>query len=49
MKPLETTFITRLSPYGIGIGRNEPDLLRWIGTFVFFRKNNGDLGKIYEK
>jgi polar amino acid transport system substrate-binding protein len=46
---LETKFITRLSPYGIGIRRHDPDLLRWVNTFVFFHKNNGDLGKIYEK
>jgi polar amino acid transport system substrate-binding protein len=46
---LETKFITRLSPYGIGIRRNDPDLLRWVNTFVFFHKNNGDLGRIYEK
>ncbi len=48
-KQLETKFITRLSPYGIGIRRNDPDLQRWINTFVFFHKNNGDLARIYEK
>jgi polar amino acid transport system substrate-binding protein len=46
---LETKFITRLSPYGIGIRRGDPDMLRWLNTFVFFHKNNGDLTKIYEK
>ena len=48
-KQLETKFVTRLSPYGIGIRRGDPDLLRWVNTFVFFHRNNGDLAKIYEK
>jgi polar amino acid transport system substrate-binding protein len=48
-KQLETKFITRLSPYGIGLRRNDPDLLRWVNTFVFFHKSNGDLARIYEK
>jgi polar amino acid transport system substrate-binding protein len=37
------------TPYGIGIRRNDPDLLRWVNIFVFFHKNNGDLTKIHEK
>ena len=48
-KQLESKFVTRLSPYGIGIKRGDSDLLQWLNTFVFFHKNNGDLAKIYEK
>jgi polar amino acid transport system substrate-binding protein len=48
-KQLESKFVTRLSPYGIGIKRGDSDLLGWLNTFVFFHKNNGDLAKIYEK
>ena len=48
-KQLESKFVTRLSPYGVGIKRGDSDLLQWLNTFVFFHKNNGDLSKIYEK
>ena len=48
-KQLESKFVTRLSPYGIGVKRGDADLLQLLDTFVFFHKNNGDLTKIYEK
>ena len=35
--------------YGVGMRRNDPDLLHWINTVLFVHKQSGELGNIYEK
>ena len=35
--------------YAFAVRRNEIDLLHWVNVFVFFHRENGDLGRIYEK
>ena len=35
--------------YAIGMKHGEPDLLRWVDTFVFYHRVNGDLARIFEK
>jgi polar amino acid transport system substrate-binding protein len=35
--------------YAIGVKRGDPDLLRWLDTFVYFHRENGDLSRIYQK
>jgi len=35
--------------YGVGLRRNEPDLLHWLNTVLFVHSQSGELGKIYEK
>ena len=37
------------SYYGVGLRRNEPDLLHWLNTVLFVHKQSGELGQIYEK
>ena len=34
--------------YAIGMRRGDPDLLRWVNTWVFVNLHNGKLGKIYQ-
>lgn len=34
--------------YSIAVRRNEADLLQWVNTFIFFRRESGDLKRIYE-
>lgn len=35
--------------YGVGMRRGDPDLLRWVNTWVFFNLQNGKLGAIYRR
>lgn len=35
--------------YGVGLRRNEPDLLHWVNTVLFVHKQSGELAAIYEK
>ncbi|MGE0718335.1 MAG: transporter substrate-binding domain-containing protein, partial [Alphaproteobacteria bacterium] len=48
-KNLEIKYTIRLSPGAIGVRRNEPDLLQWVNTFVYFHKLNGDFARLFEK
>lgn len=45
----EIKYIIRLSPASIGVRRNEPDLLQWVNTFVFFHRENGDFDALHRK
>lgn len=35
--------------YGVGLRREQPDLLHWLNTVLFVHEQNGELGAIYEK
>jgi len=35
--------------YAFGVRRGDLDLLQWLNTFVFFRRDDGSLQRIYEK
>jgi len=43
----KTTYLE--SYYGVGLRRNEPDLLHWLNTVLFVHKQSGELGQIYQK
>ncbi len=43
----KTTYLQ--SFYGVGMRRNDPDLLHWVNTVLFVHEQSGELGKIYEK
>ena len=46
---LNARFILRLSPTHVGIQQGNPELLRWLDTFVFYHKTTGRLSEITEK
>ena len=48
-KNIELKFVIRLSPAHMAVRQGEPDLLRWLDTFIFFHKLNGNVGKLHEK
>lgn len=39
----------RRSYYAAGVRRDEPGLLHWVNTWIWFRLNDGSLGRIYQK
>lgn len=43
----KTTYLE--SFYGVGLRRNEPDLLHWLNTVLFVHRQSGELSAIYEK
>lgn len=43
----KTTYLE--SFYGVGLRRNDPDLLHWLNTVLFVHKQSGELAEIYEK
>lgn len=43
----KTTYLE--SFYGVGLRRDEADLLHWLNTVLFVHKQSGELGTIYEK
>lgn len=43
----KTTYLE--SFYGVGLRRNDPDLLHWLNTVLFVHKQSGELGRVYEK
>jgi polar amino acid transport system substrate-binding protein len=45
-KPLVAKFRIAESPPGIGVPRDEPDLLNWVNVFVYHSKLNGDLDRL---
>jgi polar amino acid transport system substrate-binding protein len=48
-KELESKFVVRTSYYAVGLRQGDPDLLRWVNTWIFFNTQNGQLAQIYEK
>jgi len=48
-KNYEVKFSMLTAWYSIGMKRGESDLLQWVNTFLFFRLQNGDLARIYQK
>ena len=48
-KKLESKFVLKESPGGIGLRRNEPELLNWVNVFVFHKKLSGDLDQLSRK
>lgn len=46
---LNAKFILRYSPTHIGIQQGNPELLRWLDTFVFYNHQNKALSKLTEK
>jgi polar amino acid transport system substrate-binding protein len=48
-KNFESKFPLRRGYYGIAVRRSDGELLQWVNTWVWFRKHNGDLARIYQK
>lgn len=46
---LNAKFIMRYSPTHIGIQQGNPELLRWLDTFVFYHMTTGKLSELTEK
>lgn len=46
---LNARFILRYAPTHIGIQQGNPELLRWLDTFVFYHMTTGKLSEITEK
>lgn len=47
--PLEAKIVFRYSPTHIGVPKGNPDMLRWLDTFVFYNLNNGKLSDLTEE
>lgn len=47
--PIEKKFVLLRQPNGITMRADQFNLLRWVNTFVYFTKNNGDLGALWQK
>ncbi len=48
-KGLETKFVIKDIPYAIGIRQNEPELQKWLNTWIDANTKNGRLGQIYQQ
>lgn len=48
-RPLDLKFILRRAPASIGLRQGDPDWMRWLETFVYFNKINGNLQELHEK
>lgn len=46
---LEPKFVIRVSSCHIGLRQGEPDLLRWVDTFVFHHRVTGHLNELHQK
>lgn len=46
---LNAKFILRYSPTHVGIQQGNPELLRWLDTFVFYHMTTGKLSELTEK
>ncbi|WP_035485393.1 transporter substrate-binding domain-containing protein [Geminicoccus roseus] len=46
---LNPKFIMRLAPTHIGLQQGNPELLRWLDTFIFYVKNEGWLSSLSEQ
>jgi polar amino acid transport system substrate-binding protein len=47
--PIEKKFILLRQPNGITMRADQFNLLRWVNTFVYYTKNNGELGALWQK
>ena len=45
-KAFDPKFVIRFSPCHIGLRQDNPNLLRWLDTFVFYERINGTLDKL---
>ena len=45
----EGKFVLRRSFYAAAVRRDEPGWLHWVNTFIWFHRNDGSLGRIYQK
>ncbi|MEO6364364.1 MAG: transporter substrate-binding domain-containing protein [Caldimonas sp.] len=48
-KPMELKFSMRIAPASIGIRQGDADWMRWLDTFVYYNKINGNLQKLHRK
>ena len=48
-KALQIKLVMGLSPYSIGVRRDDPDLLHWLNTAIYYHRTNGDLQAMYKK
>jgi polar amino acid transport system substrate-binding protein len=48
-KEIETKFVIRNSPPHMGIRHGNPELLRWLDTFIFYNVANGKLSALTTK
>ncbi len=46
---LELKFVMRRAPASIGLRQGDPDWMRWLETFVYYNKINGNLQKLHRK
>ncbi len=46
---LVSKFVIRTSPAHMGVRQGEFNLLRWLDTFIFYSKMNGDLERLHQK
>ncbi len=46
---LNAKFILRFSPTHVGVQQGNPELLRWLDTFVFYHMTTGELSKLTDK
>jgi polar amino acid transport system substrate-binding protein len=46
---LENKFVIRTSPAHMGVRQGEFNLLRWLDTFIFYSKMNGNLEALHQK
>ncbi len=47
--PIEKKFILLRQPNGITMRADQFNLLRWVNTFIYYTKNNGELGALWQK
>jgi polar amino acid transport system substrate-binding protein len=45
----EMKFPLQCFHFGVGIRRNQPDLLHWLNTFIYTVKNDGTLEELSQK
>lgn len=48
-RALEPKFVIRFSPCHIGLRQDNPNLLRWLQTFVFYERVNGTLDTLSQR
>lgn len=48
-RKMDRKFLIKFVANHIGLRQGEPELLRWLDTFVFYRKVTGDLAMLHEK
>lgn len=48
-KQMELKFSMRIAPASIGIRQGDADWMRWLDTFVYYNKINGNLQKLHRK